>query len=86
MDAKRELKQRQRNFRHNEVMNQHADDEDEANQLNFDIDDGFTVKNERLSVKICGRYILSSPSDNRMSQDGWLRLCVIAKDSDRFDA
>ena len=83
---KRELEHRQRRFRQNQVMNKQGDPNDEDQQLNFDIDDSSTIKNERMRVRVCGRYIYNYPSENRMSRGGWLQFCVIAKDSDLFDA
>ena len=83
---KRELEQRQRRYRQNQVINKQGDPDDEDQQLNFDIDDSSTIKNERMRVKVCGRYIYNYPSENRMSRGGWLHFCIIAKDSDLFDA
>ena len=83
---KRELEQRQRRYRQNQVMNKQGDPDDEDQQLNFDIDDSSTIKNERMRVKVCGRYIYNYPSENRMNRGGWLHFCIIAKDSDLSDA
>lgn len=74
---KRELEQRQRRYRQNQVMNQQGDPDDEVQQLNFDIDDHSMVKNERMRVKVCGRYIYNYPSENRMTRGGWLQFCVV---------
>ena len=83
---KRELEKRQRRYRQNQVMNKQGDPDDEDQQLNFDIDDSSTIKNESMRVRVCGRYIYNYPSENRMSRGGWLQFCIIAKDSDLFDA
>ena len=84
---KRELEQRQRRFRHHQIMKlQPGEDENKVNQLNFDIDDQSMIRNERMRVKVCGRYIYNYPSENRMGRGGWLQFCVIAKDSNLFDA
>ena len=81
------LEQRQRRYRQNEVMkHQGEDDEDEVSQLNFDIEDGSTIRNERMRVQICGRYICNHPSEDRMSRGCWLQFCIIAKDSDLSEA
>ena len=66
-------------------MNQQGDTDYEVQQLNFDIDDPSTVKNEKMRVKVCGRYIYNYPSENRMTRGGWLQFCVVAKDSDLFE-
>lgn len=67
-------------------MNKQGDPNDEDQQLNFDIDDSSTIKDDRMRVRVCGRYIYNYPSENRMNRGGWLHYCVIAKDSDLFDA
>ncbi|KAF2808929.1 uncharacterized protein BDZ99DRAFT_444814 [Mytilinidion resinicola] len=41
---------------------------------------------KKMRIKICGHYIHNYPSEKAMSRGGWFHFCVIAKDSDLFDA
>ena len=41
---------------------------------------------KKIRVKICGRTIWNYPSDKAMNRGGWLHFCIIAKDSNLYDA
>jgi hypothetical protein len=45
-----------------------------------------TSHRKKIRVKICGRTIWNYPSDKAMNRGGWLHFCIIAKDSNLFDA
>ena len=49
------------------------------------ISDGKFVK-KKIRVEICGKLIYNYPSEKAMTRGGWLHFCIIAKDSNLYDA
>ena len=49
------------------------------------IDDG-GPPTKKIRVKICGRLISKDPSKKAMTRGGWFHFCIIAKDSNLYDA
>ncbi|OCK76507.1 hypothetical protein K432DRAFT_335574 [Lepidopterella palustris CBS 459.81] len=50
------------------------------------IDDDGKYKQKKMRIKICGRYIYNYPSEKAMNRGGWLHFCIIAKESDLYNA
>ena len=54
--------------------------------INFGlISDGKFVQ-KKIRVEICGKLIYNYPSEKAMTRGGWLYFCIIAKDSNLYDA
>ena len=49
------------------------------------INDG-KFKPTKIRVEICGKLINNYPSEKAMTRGGWLHFCIIAKDSNLYDA
>lgn len=49
-------------------------------------DDETEDRGKKMRVKICGKVIYNYPSEKAMNRGGWLHFCIIAKDSNLFDA
>ena len=43
-------------------------------------------KPRRIRVEICGKLLYNYPSEKAMTRGGWLHFCIIAKDSNLYDA
>ncbi|KAF2498113.1 hypothetical protein BU16DRAFT_525675 [Lophium mytilinum] len=61
--------------------------DDPATSIDFGVitDEGQFSK-KKMRIRICGHYIHNYPSEKAMNRGGWFHFCVIAKDSNLFDA
>lgn len=50
----------------------------------FDDEDQYKAK--KMRIKVCGRSIYNYRSEKSMSRRGWLHFCIIAKNSNLYDA
>lgn len=51
-----------------------------------DADDQGNFTSRKIWVKICGKHIYNYPSEKAVSRAGWLHFCILAKDSNLYDA
>lgn len=49
-------------------------------------DDEAEMSGKKMRVKVCGKTIYNYPSEKAMTRGGWLHFCLIAKDSNLFEA
>jgi len=43
-------------------------------------------RGKKMRIKVCGKVIYNYPSEKAMNRGGWLHFCIIANDSNLFDA
>lgn len=67
-------------------MKESSADATEVGYIDFGDNEEEETKSQKMRVKVCGRYIYNYPSEKAMNRGGWLHFCIIAKDSDLFDA
>ena len=84
--SKREKQLQKRRQRQQEMMEETSADATEVGYIDFGNNDEEETRSQKMRVKVCGRYIYNYPSEKAMNRGGWLHFCIIAKDSDLFDA
>ena len=54
--------------------------------IDFGVIEDAKHQSKKIRVKICGRMISKDPSKKAMTRGGWFHFCIIAKDSNLYDA
>lgn len=84
--SKREKQLQKRRRKQRDVMKESSADATEVGYIDFGDNEEEGTKSQKMRVKVCGRYIYNYPSEKAMNRGGWLHFCIIAKDSDLYDA
>lgn len=84
--SKREKQLQKRRRRQQDSIKETSLDATEVGYIDFGDNDEEETRSQKMRVKVCGRYIYNYPSERAMNRGGWLHFCIIAKDSDLFDA